>query len=53
MILGIIWSVAFLNILGIKENARVTFSIFVAAAFVFVNLILLAFSTWMARRRHA
>jgi amino acid transporter len=41
MILGIIWGVAFLNILGIKENARVTFSIFVAAAFVFVNLILL------------
>jgi len=41
MILGIIWGVAFLNILGIRENARVTFAIFVAAAFVFVNLILL------------
>ena len=41
LILGIIWGVAMLNILGIRENARVTFSIFIAAAFVFVNLILL------------
>ena len=41
LILGIIWGVAGLNILGIRENARVTFGIFVAAAFVFVNLILL------------
>jgi amino acid transporter len=44
LILGIIWGVAFLNILGIRENARVTFTIFVAAAFVFVNLILLGFA---------
>src|SRR5262245_41213746 len=43
LILAIIWSVAFLNILGIRENARVTFFIFVAASFVFVNLILLGF----------
>ena len=41
LIFGIIWAVAGLNILGIKENARVTFGIFVAAAFVFVNLIAL------------
>jgi len=41
LILGIIWGVAGLNILGIRENARVTFGIFVAAAFVFVNLIAL------------
>jgi amino acid transporter len=41
LILAIIWGVAGLNILGIRENARVTFFIFVAAAFVFVNLILL------------
>jgi len=41
LILGIIWAVCGLNILGIHENARVTFGIFVAAAFVFVNLILL------------
>src|SRR6185295_9283201 len=41
LILGIIWGVAFLNILGIRESARVTFAIFVAAGFVFVNLILL------------
>jgi hypothetical protein len=32
-----------LNILGIRENARVTFAIFIAAAFVFVNLIVLGF----------
>ena len=37
----IIWGVAGLNILGIRENARVTFGIFIAAAFVFVNLIAL------------
>ena len=41
IVLGIIWGVAGLNILGIRENARVTFGIFVAAAFVFVNLIAL------------
>jgi amino acid transporter len=38
-VLGIIWAVAGLNILGIRENARFTFMIFVAAAFVMVNLI--------------
>ena len=41
LILAIIWAVCGLNILGIHENARVTFGIFVAAAFVFVNLIVL------------
>lgn len=41
LILGIIWGVAGLNILGIRENARVTFGIFIAAAVVFVNLIAL------------
>src|SRR5262249_32882226 len=41
LILAIIWGVAFLNILGIRENARVTFFIFLAASFVFVNLIML------------
>ncbi len=43
LILAIIWGVAGLNILGIRENARVTFGIFIAAAFVFVNLIALGF----------
>ncbi len=43
LILVIIWSVALLNVMGIRENARVTFGIFIAAAFVFVNLILLGF----------
>lgn len=41
LILGIIWGVAGLNIIGIRENARVTFGIFIAAAVVFVNLIAL------------
>jgi amino acid transporter len=39
LVLGTIWTIAGLNILGIKENARVTFTIFIAATFVFLNLI--------------
>ena len=39
MSLTIIWAIAGLNILGIRENARFTFSIFILAAFVFANLI--------------
>ena len=38
-ILAIIWAVAGLNIIGIRENARFTFLIFVAAAFIMLNLI--------------
>jgi hypothetical protein len=38
---GVIWAVAGLNILGIRENARVTFVIFVVAAVVLLNLIAL------------
>ncbi len=41
LVLGIIWAVAGLNILGIRENARVTFFIFVIAAVVLLNLIAL------------
>jgi amino acid transporter len=41
LVLGIIWAVAGLNILGIRENARVTFFIFIVAAVVLLNLILL------------
>ena len=41
MILAIIWAIAGLNILGIRENARVTFGIFIVAAFVLLNLIAL------------
>jgi amino acid transporter len=41
LILGVIWAVAGLNILGIRENARVTFGIFIAAAVVLLNLIAL------------
>jgi amino acid transporter len=36
----IIWSIAGLNILGIKENAKFTYGIFVFAAFVLLNLLL-------------
>ena len=37
--LAIIWAMAGLNILGIRENARFTFLIFIAAAFIILNLI--------------
>ena len=43
LVIGIIWAVAGLNILGIRENARVTFGIFIATAVVFLNLIALGF----------
>lgn len=36
----IIWAIAGLNILGIKENAKFTYSIFIFAAFVLLNLLL-------------
>jgi amino acid transporter len=36
---GIIWFVAGLNIIGIKENAKFTFGIFVVAAIVLINLV--------------
>ncbi len=38
-VLIIIWAVAGLNIMGIRENARFTFLIFVAAAIIMLNLI--------------
>ncbi|MCX5893842.1 MAG: amino acid permease, partial [Deltaproteobacteria bacterium] len=38
-VLAIIWAMAGLNIMGIRENARFTFLIFIAAAFVILNLI--------------
>ncbi len=40
LVLGTIWAIGALNILGIKENARVTFTIFMAAAFILVTLII-------------
>ncbi|OGP73708.1 MAG: hypothetical protein A2Y80_09805, partial [Deltaproteobacteria bacterium RBG_13_58_19] len=39
LVLGIIWAVAGLNILGIRENARFTFLIFIGAAIIMLNLI--------------
>ncbi|MCX6138752.1 MAG: amino acid permease [Ignavibacteriales bacterium] len=37
--LTIVWAVAGLNILGIKENAKITFAIFIVAAIVLMNLL--------------
>ncbi len=39
IVLAIIWFIAGLNILGIRENARFTFMIFIGAAFVMLNLV--------------
>lgn len=39
LVLVIIWGVAGLNIIGIRENAKFTFLIFIGAAFVMLNLI--------------
>ncbi|HEX2869323.1 MAG TPA: APC family permease [Ignavibacteriales bacterium] len=36
---GVIWAITGLNIVGLKENAKFTFLIFVFAAFVLMNLI--------------
>jgi len=38
-VLVIVWAMAGLNILGIRENARFTFMIFIGAAFIILNLI--------------
>ncbi|MGE5443047.1 MAG: APC family permease, partial [Ignavibacteriales bacterium] len=40
---AVIWFIAGLNILGIKENARFTFSVFIVAVFIILNLITLGF----------
>jgi len=39
LVLCVLWGIAGLNILGIRENARFTFMVFVFAAFVILNLI--------------
>ncbi len=43
LMFGVIGLITMLNIIGIKENARFTFFIFVFAAFVLVNLIVSGF----------
>jgi amino acid transporter len=57
LVLLTIWTIAGLNILGIKENARVTFSIFIFASLVFVTLIIsgvLALDSYsLGRLKHA
>ncbi len=55
IVLGIIWAVAGLNILGIRENARFTFMIFIAAAFIILNLIvsgILNLDAWSIGQMH-
>jgi amino acid transporter len=42
LMLAVIWGIAGLNIIGIKENARFTYGIFVAAAIVLVTLVVSA-----------
>ncbi len=37
--LAIVWGIAGLNVLGIRENARFVFGIFILATFIFLNLI--------------
>jgi amino acid transporter len=53
----ILWAIAGLNILGIRENARFTFIIFIFAAFVILNLIVSGViefdSTAMARLKES
>lgn len=39
LMLGIVWGIAGLNIIGIKENARFTFGIFIAAAITLLTLL--------------
>ncbi|MDR3568395.1 MAG: APC family permease [Syntrophobacteraceae bacterium] len=39
LVLAILWAIAGLNIIGIKENARFTFLVFALAAFVILNLV--------------
>lgn len=43
LMFAVVWAVAFLNIIGIRENARFTFLIFVVAALVLVTLVVSAF----------
>ncbi len=43
MVLMILWTMAGLNILGIRENARFTYGIFIFAAFVILNLVFSGF----------
>lgn len=43
IVLAIIWAIAGLNILGIRENARVIFGVFIFASVVLLNLLVLGF----------
>lgn len=39
IVIAILWAIALLNIIGIRENARFTFLIFIMAAFIILNLV--------------
>ena len=39
----VVWAIAGLNIIGIKENAKITWGIFIITALVFINFIISAF----------
>jgi len=39
LVLALIWTVAGLNILGLRENARFTFMVFMVATFILLNLV--------------
>ena len=52
LILAVIWAIAGLNILGIRENARVTFVIFTVAAVVLLNLIVLGILNMHPQQPH-
>jgi amino acid transporter len=52
VILCLIWFIAWLNIVGIKENAKFTYTIFAVSMLILLNLLLSGFihanpSTWM------
>lgn len=42
LMFAVVWGVAFLNIIGIRENARFTFLIFIAAALILITLVVSA-----------
>jgi len=43
LIVAIVWGVALLNIMGIKENAKITFGIFIFTSAVFINFLISGF----------
>lgn len=48
IVIALIWLVAALNIMGIRENMRVTFGIFLVTAVILLNFLVLGFSNFDA-----